>query len=154
MEINSLGPWVLLSSSAVPGILRSGEVLLNFNIYKVSLNTNYSSVCLRASQAAPAVKNPPANAGDLRDGGLIPRLGRPPGGGHGSPVLYSCLENPMDRGAWRATVRVDQQRVGHNWSDSASTDHVVVQSEIRYFFFGGGGWVKDANKRLAKILHF
>ena len=50
------------------------------------------------------VKNPPANAGDLRDGGLIPGLGRFPGGGHGNPLQYPCLENPMDRGAWRATV--------------------------------------------------
>ena len=46
------------------------------------------------------VKNPPANAGDIRDTGLIPRLGRSPGGGHGKPRQYSCLENPMDRGAW------------------------------------------------------
>ena len=48
------------------------------------------------------VKNLPAIAGDVRDLGLIPVLGRSPGGGHGSPVQYSCLENPMDRGAWRA----------------------------------------------------
>ena len=50
------------------------------------------------------VKNPPARARDLRDTGLIPELGRSPGGGHGNPLQYSCLENPMDRGAWRATV--------------------------------------------------
>ena len=50
-------------------------------------------------QAALVVKNPPANAGDIRDGGLIPGLGRSPGGGHGNPLQYSCLENPMDRGA-------------------------------------------------------
>ena len=45
------------------------------------------------------VKNPPANAGDIRDEGSIPGLGRSPGGGHGNPLQYSCLENPMDRGA-------------------------------------------------------
>ena len=50
------------------------------------------------------VKSPPANAGDIRDMGLIPVSGRSPGGGHGNPVQYSCLENPMDRGAWRAAV--------------------------------------------------
>ena len=50
------------------------------------------------------VENPPTNAGDLRDSGSIPRPGRCPGGGHGNPLQYSCLENPMDRGAWRATV--------------------------------------------------
>ena len=47
-------------------------------------------------------KNPLANAGDLRDLGLIPGSGRTPGEGHGNPLQYSCLENPMDRGAWQA----------------------------------------------------
>ena len=50
------------------------------------------------------VKNLPANAGHVRDMGLIPGSGRFPGRGHGNPIQYSCLENPMDRGAWRATV--------------------------------------------------
>ena len=50
------------------------------------------------------VKNPPASAGDLRDVGLIPGLGRFPGREHGNPLQYSCLENCMERGAWRATV--------------------------------------------------
>ena len=50
------------------------------------------------------VKNLPASAGDVRDTSLIPGLGRSLGGGHGNPLQYSCLENPMDRGAWRATV--------------------------------------------------
>ena len=50
------------------------------------------------------VKNLPANAGDVMDAGLIPGLGRSPGGGHGNPVQCSCLENPMDRGHWWATV--------------------------------------------------
>ena len=50
------------------------------------------------------VKNLPANAGDTRDSGLIPGLGRSPGGGHDNPLQYSCLGKPMDRGAWWATV--------------------------------------------------
>ena len=50
------------------------------------------------------VKNPPADAGDIRDMGSIPGLGRSPGGGPGNPLQYSCLENSMDRGAWWATV--------------------------------------------------
>ena len=50
------------------------------------------------------VKNPPANAGDLRDVGPIPGLGRSPGEENGNPHQYSCIENPMDRGAWWATV--------------------------------------------------
>ena len=50
------------------------------------------------------VKNPPANAGDLRDEGLIPGLGRSPGGGHRNSLQSSCLENPMDRGVWWAVI--------------------------------------------------
>ena len=49
-------------------------------------------------------KELPANAGDVRDLDSIPGSARSPGGGHGNPLQYSCLENPMDRGAWRATV--------------------------------------------------
>ena len=49
------------------------------------------------------VKNLPANAGDAGDTGSISGLGRSPGGGHGNPLQYSCLENLMDRGAWQAT---------------------------------------------------
>ena len=50
------------------------------------------------------VKNLTANAGDLREAESIPGAGRSHGGGHGNPLQYSCLENPMDRGAWRATA--------------------------------------------------
>ena len=53
---------------------------------------------------ALVVKNLPVNAGDLQDVGLIPGSGRFPGGGHGNPCHYSCQENPMDRGAWQATI--------------------------------------------------
>ena len=58
------------------------------------------------SQVALVVKNPPANAGDVRDTDLIPgSVGKIPGRGHGNPLWYSCLENSMERGAWRMTVR-------------------------------------------------
>ena len=50
------------------------------------------------------VKNLPANAGNIREAGSIPGLGRSPGGGHGNPLQYSCLENPIDRGAQWAAV--------------------------------------------------
>ena len=50
------------------------------------------------------VKNPPTNAGDIRGAGLISGSGRSPGGGNGNSLLYSCLENPTDRGVWSATV--------------------------------------------------
>ena len=57
-----------------------------------------------ASQVALLVKNLPANAGDARDTGLIPGSGGSPEEGNGNPLQYSCLENPLDRGAWWATV--------------------------------------------------
>ena len=50
------------------------------------------------------VENMPANAGDIRNEGLIPGMGRSPGEGNGNPLQYSCLENSMKRGAWQATV--------------------------------------------------
>ena len=65
-----------------------------------------------ASQAVLVVKNPPANAEDARDTSWIPGSGKSPGGGHGNPLQYSCLENPVDRGAWQATVH----RVAKSWT--------------------------------------
>ena len=58
------------------------------------------------------VKNPPANAGDIRDVDSILELGRYPGEGHGNPLQYSCLKNPMDRGTWQAIV----YRVSKSWT--------------------------------------
>ena len=63
---------------------------------------------------ALVVKNQAANAGDLRDVGLIPGFGRSPGGGHGNPLQYSRLENPMDRRAQQAAV--------HNVAESDITE--------------------------------
>ena len=65
-----------------------------------------------ASQAALVVKNSPANAGDLRDTGSIPGLGRAPGGRHDYLLQYSCLENPMDIKAWLDTVH----EVAKSWT--------------------------------------
>ena len=70
-------------------------------VFLVPLNSNEGFL------GGSVVKNPPANAGDA---GLIPGSGRPPGGGNGNPLQYCCLENPMDREAWWATV----QRVKNN----------------------------------------
>ena len=64
----------------------------------------HTSLYLLASQVALVVKNLPANAGDKGDADLIPGLGRSPGGGHIHPLQYSCLENPIDSGAWQSTV--------------------------------------------------
>ena len=64
-----------------------------------------STECLHwASRVVLVVKSTPVSAGDIRAEGLIPGLGRSPGEGNDNPLQYSCLENPMDRGAWRATV--------------------------------------------------
>ena len=59
---------------------------------------------LWASQVVLVVKNPPANTGDARDAVSTPGLGRSPREGNGNPLQYSCLQNPMDRGAWHAIV--------------------------------------------------
>ena len=66
--------------------------------------TDLLALLTSASQVGVVVKNLPANAEDLRDAGSIPRLGRSARGGHGNPLKYSCLGNPMDRVAWQATV--------------------------------------------------
>ena len=69
-----------------------------------------------ASQVSLVVKNPPANIGNVKDMGLILGLGRSPEGRHGNPLQYSCLENLMDRGAWRATVhRVAKSQTQLKW---------------------------------------
>ena len=77
------------------------------------------------------VKNLPANAGDLRDADSVPGSGRSPGGGRGNSLLYSCLESPMDRGAWQATVHgVAESRIWLKWLRThthprAAGDHLL-----------------------------
>ena len=66
------------------------------------------------------VKNPPVNAGDIRNSSLMSESGRPPGGGHDNPLQYSCLEKPMDRGVWQATVH----RVAESDTTEATCMHV------------------------------
>ena len=87
----------------------------------------------RASQVALVVKNPPANAGDIKDAGLILGLGRSPGEGHGNPLQYSCLENRLDRGAWWATVH----RVSKSWTRLSDLAHTPLP---------GGTWGDRANE--------
>ena len=65
----------------------------------------YHQQVIRAPQAETGMKNSPANAGDIRNMGLVPGLGRSPGTGNDNPLQYSHLENPMDRGAWQAIVQ-------------------------------------------------
>ena len=78
--------------------------------------------------------NPPANAGDISHVGLIPGSGRFPGGGHGNPLQYSCLENPMGREAWRAAVH----RISKESDTTEATQHTRTitgykfQSIVKY----------------------
>ena len=67
---------------------------------------------IRASQVALVVQSPPAGAGDIRTAGSVLKSGRSPGRGHGNPLQYSYLENPMDRGAWSTTVH----RAAKSWT--------------------------------------
>ena len=78
-----------------------------------------------ASRVALVVKNPPASAGDVRDMGSIPGLGRSPGEGNGNPLQYSCLENTMDRGVHRLQSK-GSHRVRHDWSDLACSTQVLL----------------------------
>ena len=73
------------------------------------------------------VKNSPANAGDARNVSLIPGLGRSTGGGNGNPLQYSCLGNPMDRGAWRATVH----GVTKSWTRLSTHTHKT--QNLKYY---------------------
>ena len=75
---------------------------------------------LGASQVVLAVKNPPANAGDIKDVSSILGLGRSPRGGHGNPLQYFCLENIMDRGAWQAMV----YRITKSWAQLKDTARI------------------------------
>ena len=82
------------------------------------------------------VKNPLVNAGDIKDMGSVPGLGRFPGGGHGNPLQYSRLENPMDRGAWQATVN----RVTHSQIQQKQLNmHAPTVSKLTVYL----GWKKE-----------
>ena len=93
-----------LSHFTVLSLLKSSDYLVE-SLVKGTIATG-------ASQVTLVVKNPPANARDIRDAGSTPGSGRPPGGGQGNPLQCSCLENPTDRGDWWATVH----RVAQSWT--------------------------------------
>jgi len=71
------------------------------------------------------LNNLPANSGDIRGAGSIPGLGRSSGGGHANPLQYSCLENPMDRGAWLAQP-MGLQRAGYGYCDSTQAPALPI----------------------------
>ena len=105
-------PVCLRTAMTFQGIVWKSWVPLMFICLYLLRKFCVICVPIRSSWGFPGgsvVKNLPASAGDTRDAGLTPGLGKSPGGGHGSPLQYSCLDNPKDRGAWWATVhRVPQ----------------------------------------------
>ena len=98
-----------------------------------------------ASQAAPVVKNTPAEAGDLRATGSIPGSGRSLGGGHGNPLQYSCLGSLMNRGAWKAMVH-SAAKFGHDWSDLVRRHWRSIALFSIYMEDSSAGVTKNYNK--------
>ena len=102
--------WLLKFTEHLPcaSIQYSTSLSLSCLMFKTTLSqiNAFITVCYSRgdSQVALVVKNLPVNAGELREVALMPGSGRSPGGGNGNPLQDSCLENPMDRGAWWATV--------------------------------------------------
>ena len=91
---------------------------------------------VKPSQVALVVTNPPANAGDMRAAGSMPGLGKSPGGKHGNPLQDSCLENPMDRGTWWATVRgISQESDMTEQLTLSLYFHIHVHTYIIYLYF-------------------
>ena len=94
---------ILSINILTPSIFSSINVM-NPHLSYVNLDPVIKYFRAKILQVALVVKNLPASAGDIRDADSIPGSSRSPGGGHDNPLQYSCLENPMDRGAWQATV--------------------------------------------------
>ena len=88
-----------------------------------------------ASQVALVVKNPPVNAGDVRDAGSIPGLGRSHGEGNGNPFQYSCLENPMNGGAWQPTVHSQTYLIEYYTALCKSKLQLSLCIQFLRFFF-------------------
>ena len=114
MDLTSLWSWSLCPWSMFIYSLRE---------YPCLCLTQYKYVWV--SWVALVVKTLPTSEGDIRDVGSIPGSGRSPGGEHGSLLQYTCLENPMDRGAWQAMVhRVTQSQT--HWRDLARVQHTWI----------------------------
>ena len=108
----SLSPRVSSNSSPLSQGFHPTNSILSWVIRVTYLSAELTDLSGQTSQVAPVVKHPPANAGDVRDVFLIPRLGRSPGEGNGSPLQCSCFRNSMDRGAWWTAVH----EVAKSWT--------------------------------------
>ena len=107
-------------------------------ILALVLSSSYPGV----SWVALVVRNLPANAGDERDSGLTPGLGRPPREGHGNPLQYSCLENPMDRGACQAMAhRLAKNQTRRKWlsTHAQPPSHITCKGLLVHKATWGGG---------------
>ena len=94
------------------------------------------------------VKNLSANAGDIRDEGSVPGLGRPPGGGHSNPLQYSCLENPLDRGTWWTTVHT----VTKSWTRLQRLSTHAHREGVKEALGGGRGNSRIERKHLTLMV--
>ena len=104
----SLFQWIFPTQGLNPGLLHCRRIL-----YQLShKGSPFQGLLWVKIQGALVVKHPPASAGDMRDMGSIPGSGRSPGGGNGNPLQYSCLGNPIDRGAWQALIH----RMTKSWT--------------------------------------
>ena len=108
----------------------------------------------RASQVALVVKDPPANAGDRRDTGSFLGWGRSPGGGQGNPLQHSCLENPMDRGAWQATVhRVAKSQTQFSIHACTHMLFFFALNSLPLFFSLLLNWIPELGSSAPKVFH-
>ena len=101
-------------------------------MYSKVIQLLFIYICVGGGGGFPGdsvVKNPPVNAGDIGDSSSVPGWGRCPGGGHDNPLQYSCLANPMDKGAWQATVHGVAKR--WTWLATEHTHtHVYVYTRV------------------------
>ena len=105
----------------------------SYNLFMYLFIFDKWSQFIRASQVALVVKKLPADTGNVRDASSVPGSGRSPGEGHGNRLQYSCLENPTDRGAQRATVyRVTNSRTWLKWLSTHA--HVIVYTASQQLY--------------------
>ena len=129
LDLCSLMRWpVGLRQPSFPWFLNYFEHLSSLSIFDIHSES-------QASQVALMVKSPPASAGDIRDMGLIPGSGRSSGRGNDNPLQYSCLENPLDRGAWQAIFhRVAKSRTQLQWLNNKNFLRIKTLIDLTFAY--------------------